>query len=444
MAKYLCALIIIILLCQQGLWAQDKSFALLRKIQGLELLSNSLSRQLEKVSLQVIVKQKDYELLLSGSDTPSRSLINMVAVESEVVRAGNYYRIEARLIDIKTKKLLSKAARDQIREEDLLRIFQAAMEAIFIQHDQNNFKKKETNDNKPTITNSVELKKKVANTAQLNTPDHHSLDFKKRVQDLQSGVDSKIVEVIEDKKDEAAKAKSKENNSTISILNPNQLVTEEPFEKVKSPKIYDRQHRVTIGRDSRDISSVGLVETTLKAQMLHLKASGHSPTAIFDGRTAWSYDLGYSSPQSAPVKTPLIYQVGLYGTWLGPYLNFSIGLFRDASFFVNLANPGEGLQPNAIMSSWLRAKTEITLPFKYPWKIGASFASPIQVESDYGPLATADKWQGSHLHLDMSPHYVVFGFEFNIMLERLNLTTQGDVPFTFNESRLAFSIRRSL
>lgn len=427
---------------------EDKSLVLVRKIQGHELLPPNVSRQLEKICLQVVTKQKGLELLLSGTDTPTASAVDMVAVESEVSKSGNGFRLEARLINVKTKTLLSKVALDNIREDDLLRLFQGAIESIFLQYDWSEEKEakeaKGAKDAKMSVPPLPAKPKKIPNTTQTTAPAEDAIDFAKRVRDLKAGVDKEIIKTAEEKKEEAAKDKDPEKNSSIAMLKGNLLVDEDLMKKINKPKVYPRQFRFAVGMDRREITSTGLVDTTTKAQMVNLRVLGHNPTSFFNGKIAWSYDLTYTKAQTATVATPAMNQLGLYATWLSTHWNLSAGIFRDASFFVNLPEPGVGLQPSSLTSVWTKIKTDIVLPFKYPIKIGASYGSVMQGQSDYKPISGASAWQGTYTHLDFSPHFLVYGCEFNVMTETLNLTTQGEIPFTFNESRLGLSIRRSL
>lgn len=427
-------LIVLVLFCRP-LWAQDKAYALVRSIQGIETLPPSLARQLEKVSLQVVAKQPGYELLLSGTDTPKGAVVEMVAVEPEVSRKGDSFRVEARLIDVKTKRLLARASRDHIREEDVVRLFQGAMEAIFMgHHSEGELEEKENAKPKD--------RPKVPSTTQTNTPDEPSIDFRKRIADLKVGVDKKIVDVVETKEEAA---KKKENEAALMKSSKNGMALEaDASKKPTNSKIYQKIHVLSLAFDSRTITSVGLLDATSKATTASVRASGHAPTSLFDGKTAYSWDFAYSMVQGIEYEVPSVYQAGLYGSWLSENWFLSIGLFRDATFFVNLPVPGEGLQASSLTSTWTRVKTEITLPFSRPWKIAASYGKPYSVESNYKPISAAEEWQGTHMHLGISPHFVLLGFETNLTFETLDLSTQGEIPFTFNESRLGLSLRRSL
>jgi len=209
-------------------------------------------------------------------------------------------------------------------------------------------------------------------------------------------------------------------------------------------KNYERQHVLSVGYDSRQVDSDYYISTATKAQLLTMKAAGHIPFRLFDGRFAGSYDLGYSRALSAPVELPTVYQAGLSATWLGTFTKTSIGVLRDSSFFVNLPTPGEGLLPSSITSTWMRIRTEVTLDYRGRWIVAASYGMPLMVETDYEPLAKAKEWKGTNLNISITPPYSYKSWQTALTVDQMNLTTQGDRPFTLNESRVALSIRRSL
>ncbi len=351
-------ILLIIFLFTFGAYAQDKRFALVRKVQGLEQLPSVLARQLQTLSMMVVSKQPGYEILLSGADTPNGSLIEIVALESEVVLVGDSYRIEARLLDLKTKKLINKASRDDIREQDLIRLFQGALESLFLDNAEK--------DKAPTLQKSVEKKtlippKKFALKNQVNQPDQKTLDFKARVMSLKSQADTAIENKIIEKEKiaEAAKEeeKKKQQASIFEQKKKAQLVLEENLpDKIKPPKSpLDKSYLLFAGYESRIVQSEYLVGTDTKAQLLTLKATGNFPFETLDGKIAASADFAYSRGISVPIEIPSLYELGLYGTWLERSWNVSVGLNRSSSFFVNLPSPGEGLKSQAITTTLLQS-----------------------------------------------------------------------------------------
>lgn len=439
--------ILLILACTPVL-AQDRRLALARKVQGLELMPPAIARQMERLTLQVITKQKDLDLLLSGSDTPEGSTVDMVAIESEVAQSGDGYRIETRLLDLKSKKLLAKASRDQIREEDLIRLFQGALESLFLPEQE---KEKELQSKPSTPAGVIEkapAKKPLPSTTQVTGPDKASVDFKQRVKELKQGVDDQIIKTAEVNASIAdAKAKKKSPPATAQNLitsKPVNNAAESFFKKPPPGKLYPRRLNILAGWDKREIESLALIGTRTSASMLTIKGSGHAPLSFFDGSTAISYDFAYSRPLSVPVEPPALYQVGVYASWLSTFWNISGGVYSDATFFVNVASPGQGNLPYSLTSNWMKVKSEILLDFKGAWKISASYGVPWQVDSNYQLLKDATKWSGSNLEVGLTPPLSWHEWETNLSIQQINLTTQGVLPFTLNELRTALSVRRSL
>jgi hypothetical protein len=428
-------------------FAQSKAFALIRKIQGVEELPSNVSRQLEKLTLQVVAKQPDYELLLSGNDTPTGSVVDMVAVESEVGRTKDQYRIETRLLDLKTKKLIRKASRDNIREEDLIRLFQGALESLFIADEKNPKAQEQKPETKvPPIVPPNQQPK--TTTTQTNAPDNKSLDFRQRVLALQAGVDGEIAKTLEEKEQAQAGATKEAPKEQSPVMNvaatANASVAEVPFKKPVFGKNYEKKHTLFFGYDTRQNESAYRIATSTKASLLTLKAQGHFPTSFLDGKTAYSYDFAYSKIMSSPLPFAAPYQLGVYGTLLTDSYIGSFGLLRDSSFFANVSSPGAGLTAQNITATWFRLKNEFRFDVKGLWKIGINYGMPFQVETNYSPLKSAKKWSGNSMQFVITPPMAIKEWESALTFEKLVLSTQGDEQFTLNETRFGFYVRRSL
>ena len=187
MIKFNFILVVLVLFSQSVAFGKVTRLALIRKVQGLEQIPQSLGNQLERLTMLVVSKQPDYELLLSGTDTPTASVIDMVAVESEVGRTKEGFRIEARLLDIRTKKLITKASHDNIREEHLVRMFQAALESLFIPDEKNKpLEPDKVVAPKPKTAVLPQEKINVPSTTQVKEPEAPTLDFKK-IKSLKNG-----------------------------------------------------------------------------------------------------------------------------------------------------------------------------------------------------------------------------------------------------------------
>lgn len=424
--------------------AEGQKLALIRKIQGLEQISPGMARELERLTLKVVASQREYQLLLSGSDTPEASNIEIIAIESEVARTPTGYRIETRLLDIKRKKIKTKSAREHIREEDLVRLFEGALQALFIPDP---IPAKPVLDKKPTSSapSTYQRTGKQKSTLITSQPDQPAIDFRKRVQDMKVGVDNEIVRKVEEKNQPAAataEVNSKIANSQVTSQKPvikGETIQQKILQPASLPSLKSR-HTFSLSWESRDIKAQDLVETTTKLDVLTLSGTGHMPLRLLKRRLGWSYLASISRPLSAPYAIPPLYQAGLYLSWINPLFIFSLGSSREATSFINLPTPGGGLQPGAIVTTQLRAMVEGNV---FAWKILASYAQPIMADSDYKPLSGAS-WQGSSARFAVVPPLVVKNWESHIFIERTNLSAQGERAFTFNESRLGLGFQRSL
>jgi hypothetical protein len=426
--------------------AQDRRLAVIRKIQGSEVLPSNLSRQLEKSTLQIVVKQPELELLLTGGDTPSQSLVDAIAIEGEIGKNSQGYSIETRLVDLKTKKLISKASLDNIREEDLLRMYESALKSVFEPFEKAYLEK--TNPVPPPPPAVIRpVQKKNPTSTQVNLPDSVTQDFRQRVRDLKMGVDDKIVKTISQKELEEANRKEQlkqgaqsEASKSVNGYSEEKLNSQEGVRGIS----YPASHSFAFGYENRSVNSTSFIDTSASASLVTLTGTGHFPLAYFSGKVAASYDLGLSRVASAPVEIPILYKFGGYATYLRKNWFISAGLYRDKSFFVNLPSPGGGLVGQDIDSSWMRLKTEFILDFKGPWTMTGAYGVPYQVTTNYSALKNAESWSGSHIHVSLSPPLTYKNFDMAVAFEKINLNSQGERPFTFNESRIALSVRRSL
>jgi hypothetical protein len=434
-------------LLSAGVEADDKRLALVRRIQGLEQLPDSLSRQLRTITLMVVTKQKDYEVLLSGTDAPNSSIVDMVAVESEIGRKGRLYHIETRLLDVKLNKLISRASRDDIREEDLVRLYQGALESLFLPELKKKLPGSTNNKNDPNPSNeNPTLKKKLPSTTQFNQPNHSALDFKQRLRELKSDAEEGIAKVAEqeDAKKVEKKPKKESPPSIAAPIKAQLSFNDKPMKKEKPKLALPSKHTLQAGYDSRQVDSDYFTFTTAKVQLLTLKAGGHFPLSLFRGRVAGSYDLAYSKAISAPIELPILYQIGVYASWLNPDWNTSIGLNRESSFFSNLTSPGEGIQTQTVSTTWIKLKSQMLVEIRGVWELEASYGLPVMVETNYLPLKDADAWKGSNLHLAITPPHSYKKWKATLGFDKINLTTTGEQPFILNESRMALSVKRSL
>ncbi len=418
-------------------------YALIREVRGIESVPQQMQERLKRLSMQVVLKQPGYQILMSPDDIPSSSTVSIFAVESDLSKENDRYQIETKLLDLKNKKLVRKASIKNIRESDLLRLFQASIEAIF-------------KPAKETIPEEVESepKEKVTKVPpplgpKLNVANHNAIDFKARINAMKGQVDSQIKKLAEQKKtaeleDENNDQKKNDPNvpppspSTIANTSSKELDPEAKKERnsYKGKSKYD----MMVGWDKRTINSDYLISTKTAAEMLTLKVASHNSTRFFSERLNWSYELAVSKLVSGKIDLPILYQLGLFASWVDNWGFFSLGVFRDKSFISNLDTPGEGVQVSNLEADWFLTKTQVNLPFLKDTKFHLAYGIPLMVTSEMSQL---DQWSGSLLRAGIIPPRLVANWDLNIIIERIELTNQGVVPFTSEDSRMALFIQRS-
>ncbi|MGE3609948.1 MAG: hypothetical protein AB7I27_10215 [Bacteriovoracaceae bacterium] len=429
-------------------FANDKSI-LIRKIQGSENLNQNLTRQLDRLNIQVASKQPELQLILSSEALPSSSIIEVYAIESEVTQNKYGYNFEARLIDIKRHKLIAKSSLQNIREEDLIRLYQSALESLFASKEY----QKLTNPQSPKDPVAPPMvqrpKTSQIDTLQKNTPDENTIDFRKRVLELQSAVDKEIAQKRESEEKKKLAEKKGDPTSAPVSKKANEILEEEIEERALPIKPYPRKYSLSLGWENRQLRSEDLVITSAKAELLRAKLKANLPL-YQEGRLGLSSDLSVSRGLSVPAEIPMPWHIGGYGAWWSNNWSTFIGLHRDNSFFFNLPDPGQGIKTSSIITTWYQIGGEYNLNFNQPWLLGFKLGLPMEVKTSYSPLKEAKNWKGSFFQLYITPPYIVRKWEMHIMMERSNLSnpnaqsTQGVRTFSLNESRLAVFIQRSI
>ena len=422
--------------------AGTQPFALARKPKGIEAVPTQIRDRFERLGLQVVLKQKGYQILMSPEDIPTSSVVDIVAVESDVSKVGDRYQIETSLLDIKNKKLIRRARIKNVREEDLLRLYQASIEAVFKP-------KKETDEE--SEGKEKDPKEKVIPpplTTKLNKANPNAIDFQKRIKSMKSDIEDQLKRMAkrkipnepgEDSENDQKKNPSPTSPSSSSSKTTNVAevdIKKDPPKKFKGKSSY----HVMAGMDKRVVDSQYLINTKTNTEMLTLKLLSHNTTRFFSERMAWSYDLSVSKLLSGKIDLPTLYQVGLYGTWLDDWGHFSMGVMRDKSFISNLNTPGEGLKISNLDTTWFLTKAELNLSFLANTKIHAAYGVPLLVSTQIDQL---QEWKGSMYRVGIIPPRLVRNWDLNIILERISLTNQGVVPFTSEDSRIALLVQRS-
>lgn len=437
-------ILLVLCLLPNLVWSQENKLAIIRKIQGGENISPYLMKQLEKIAVQVVARQPNIELMLSPTQIPDNTFLNLVAVESDISKQKTGYSIHSKLIDIRTKKLINSAILKDIREEDLQRLFESALQSLFDPWNKE-FKKKDPLAPKKT-ENVIQIEKKKNSKIVFNQQqDAASIDFKKRVKELKMGVDEKIDEInLEQKeinKNENAESSTKPINNFAEAENLAEVEIKQAA--AKKEIAFEFKHKIRFGYDSRSIQALSLISTTTTSTLLNLNATGIQPLSIFKGVLGVSYEVSYARPISVPAEISSPYKLGIFATYMPHFGDLSLGFVRESMFFINLPFPGAGLKGENVNVNWLEFKFEKEIDYKGLWNAVASYATSLGVETNYAPIKKNEKWTGRKMKISICPPFRVAKWATDLSYEKLNLISQGDFSFTLNESRLALSVMRS-
>ncbi len=425
-------------------WSQENKLAIIRKIQGGEKISPLIMKQLEKISLQVVARQPQIELLLSPNDIPENTLLDIIAIESDITKETTGYRIESKLIDVRTKKLINSANLKNIREDDIQRLFESALQSLFEPWIKS-LKKKESEKPIKSANTHNSVKKKNAKVVINQQQDAASIDFKQRVKDLKMGVDEKIDELHQEKKDENENRKNEQSSNLTQIASLKDSEVQSNLSMNGAPKEieFESKHKLNFTYDHRSIQSLSLISTTTTSTLLNLNASGNQPIGLFNGIMGLSYEVSYARPISAPAEINNPYKIGFFGTYLGNKKDVSIGYVRESLFFINLPAPGAGLESEDVVINWLEFKWSQMIDYKGTWDLLISFASSLSTQTTYSPLKENENLEGQKYKLAVSPPFRYAKWATEASYEKITLNSQGDFTFTLNETRFALSARRS-
>jgi len=423
-------------------FAQGNPFLLVRKIQGIEQLSPILHRQLQRTSLQILTKQSGYDLLISAQDLPESSVTPVFAVESQINKEGSRYSVEARLLDIKSKKIVTKAVRTEIREEDLVRLYQAALESLFIPD--------KIPDNIPPEKDPLENRplppKNKKQAVFINPPRKDAIDLQRIIRSLKIDADKAISEVKDANKNDAAEkdpppAPVRVNPSILSSAKQSSLKNLDP-DSNKS-KSYANRHNIQAGFQSRKVTSDALINTTTSIQALTLNGVGHLPLSYFNGKIAIAYDVNLSSAVSSDVEVPMLYSIAPGISWLSS--KGSLGLFYayESNFFSNVESPGQGLDTYSINPTHLKLRADFNFKAYINWNTVLAYTHTLSASSDFIPLKKVSSWSGAGFFFQVTPDYNYKNWKASLSFEQSTLQSQGDGLFSLNDTRFSISLGQS-
>jgi hypothetical protein len=412
-----------------SLWAQadtPKSI-LIRPFKGQSSLNPSLSSAIKRTILKKIAEMPGYTLVLSSDAPPTASLVETVALEGEIIKEKDFYRIELLLLDLKKQSLIHAVKKSDVREEDLVRMIQAAIEALFLPVEK---KSKPKSGEKTSSTDDF--------NNQVNVANQNALDFKSRIKGLMSDADQALVKKAEAKSavDESADKTNTKNNSSPN--NSKVVSTRENdnlFNKMKFLKII-KDHSVTALFEKKSILTKSLIETTSESSYFRLMARGHV-WRNSSYKYSLNYQFDYAKAVAAEVPSPNLISYGFMGRTNFELAEVGAGVSKETELFYNIQDQGTGLESGTTSINWVNLSAAKKWGSdKKGWFIQGQYKHPLSSQSAWKTLSSVTQVQGKAFQIEISPPLVVKGVNFRIIYQKTDLKFQGDIPFTISENRI--------
>jgi hypothetical protein len=442
-------LILFSFICLDSLSAAEKQLVLVRPTLGTERVPPALGRQIEKLALQVVMGRPNVELLLMGSEAPSQTSVDILVVESEIYLEASGYRIEARLLDLKGKRLIRNVKKSGIQEIEVVRFFQAAIEAIFEDKEKklplNNSENQIDSSNKSSLS-PVSPKRKIESPSVINLPSSKTINFRELVKGLKVGVDEKIAQANNDKKKEESK-----NNNLIAKKDLSQTNSQQQIPEKKKNRVAVQSFELSLKLQQRSISTEGF--TSVEGKTGILIASLNAFYGIPESWNNWGIFYGgyLGRVNSSPFEVGLPYKIysGIGVKQKTDYL--ALVLARESLHFFGLASFGGGNTAGLIDINSLGVSGNYCFNL---WKsescIKMDYFIVMAARTGYRVARSAAGWSGSGWLLEFISPIKVYGWNFSIITESLQLKSEpvdyqfvGVKPFLIEESRLALSFQRS-
>lgn len=419
-----------ILIASTFCFANDSKYIMVRHLKGHAQLDKSLSSSLNRTILKFLASLPEYQLMMNPNSPPEKTTLNIFAVDGDITKEGTHFNFSLNLLDLKKQVVINSVSHRKIREEDLIRIIQGGLEALF---------EKVPAEDSPKAKQKKEDLDKEIQSVFTNPANEKVVDFKDRIKGLQSEADAAIMMKTKENGNSSEEvSKNDQSSSETSGLFSNQ--SEDSIEaKVslleKLKKVF-RSHSVEALFERRTIRTISYIETNSEMSLMQLKLFGHLWT---NPSKEWgvNYGLANTIPVVSEVSAPSLLTAQISGAFEKPNFSASLGLRREDLVFFNIPDPGGGLQGASIQTN--QAFIALTMTpdrFDRKWTIGASYSSLLSGQSGWLSLNNAKSFTGQSYSLELIPPYVVYGCKFRIIVSNTTTNAQGAVPFKLNETRI--------
>jgi hypothetical protein len=408
--------------------AEAPKSILVRPFKGQKTLNASLSSAIKRTILKKIAQMPGYSLVLSAEAPPSASILETLALEGEIIKEKDFYRIELLLLDLKKQSVIHAVKKPGVREEDLVRMIEAGIEALFLPVEQESKPKSGDKNNAANDFNNF-----------VNPANQTALDFKERIKGLMSDTDKAVDKQTEEKAASSDKSDDQKTN-TNNLDTKNSKITstrdnEGLFNKINFLKII-KDHSLTALFEKKSILTKSLIETTSESSYLRLMARGH----LWRNSTykhSLNYQFEYGKPLATEVPSPNLISYGLMARTNFEVLELGAGVSKESELFYNIQAQGTGLESGTASLNWLNISAAKKWGGdKKGWLIQGQYKYPLSSQSAWRTISSVSQVQGSAIQMEISPPIVVKGVNFRIIYQKTDLKFQGDIPFSISENRI--------
>jgi|GEM_PF-2819247 hypothetical protein len=416
-----------------GQGVSEKKYIIIRQFKGQDKISRPLSNSLNKTVLKFLASLPEYELLLNSAAPPEQTLINIFAVEGVIEQIDNKLSFTLDLLDTKKRLVIKTVKKNEIREEDFIRLIQGGLEALFINLKEENEKAQKL-EKKTSNSSDKEI-----DTISTNTANASAINFKDRIKGLQEGADSAISKKRLDSHSTEENTNQNNNSGASSsgmLMSSSDLDQNDKNDKT-IPRIYKRNFNVEVIYEKRNIDTNSYIKTISDLNFLQLRSSGdiwHTENKIF----YLKYQGGISKPLASELPAPNLFQYGFTSSFKMKEHSIDIGLKKEDVLFFNITEPGGGLTSGTIQATWAQALIEINPIIKdKKWNIKTQYLSSVASSTGWKPLSKTKGFQGNSTGIEIGLPYIIYGLTPRILYQSTNLAGKGETSLSVKDTRIA-------
>lgn len=410
----------------------EKKYIIIRQFKGQDQISRQLSTSLNKTVLKFLASLPDYELLFNSAAPPEQTLINIYAIEGIIETIDNKLSFSLDLLDTKKRVVIRTVKKNEIREEDFIRLIQGGLEALFIPLKNN--EDQESDKKKSSSTGDKEIETIITNTA-----NNSAINFKERIKGLQEAADAAITKKRTDS-NSTDENTNQNNNASSSQSGAFMSSTDidQDSKKVKTVgRIYKRNFSIEVDYQKRNINTKSYIQTISELNFLQLGSNGdlwHTENKVY----YLKYQGGLSKPLASELPAPNLFHYGLVNSFKFLDQSFDLGLKREDVLFFNIPEPGGGLNSGTIQTNWAQLVFNLNTVIKdKKWNVRIEYLSSLSASSGWKPLSEAKSFQGNSYTFEVRLPYVFYEMTPRLIYQSTSLVGKGVTALNIQDTRMA-------